>query len=181
MAKFELDTDRPIKVVKNLPSFIEDRLPDTIDSEDERREFFMGEALKAARMCKESDDVPVGCVIVRHNEIISVGYNRREKEKCAISHAEVTAIENACRALGGWRLVSCEMYVTLEPCPMCAGAIMNARVPRVYIGAKDRKGGAYGGLLDLNSFSVNHKPDLFFGILEKECSDILSEFFRKKR
>lgn len=181
MSKFSLDTDRPIKVTKNLPDFIEGRLPDDVTDEYGRRDFFMGEALKLARRALSLGEVPVGCVIVRHNEIIAAGFNRRESEKCATYHAEISAIEDACKALGGWRLVSCELYVTLEPCPMCAGAIMNARIPSVFIGARDSKSGAYGGLYDINSFGVNHKPSVTFGVLENECASVLKNFFIEKR
>lgn len=181
MPKKIYDTDRPIKVIKNLPEGVADRLPEGISDENERREFFMGEALKLARLAAENNDVPVGCVIVRHNEIIAAAYNRREVDKCATSHAETLAITEASNGLGGWRLVSCEMFVTLEPCPMCAGAIMNARVPKVYIGAPEKKGGAMGGLFDLFSFGVNHKPEIITGILEEECVAVMQDFFKKKR
>ena len=175
------DADRPIKVQKSLPDGIADRLPEGIADETERREFFMHEAIKLAKASLESGDVPVGCVIVRHNEIIAAACNEREKEKCATSHAETLAIERACLALGGWRLVACEMFVTLEPCPMCAGAIANARVPKLYIGAPDPKGGAVGGMFDLFSTGVNHKPEIFRDILPDECSELLRSFFSKKR
>ena len=175
------DTDRPIKVNKSLPEGIADRLPDGITDEVSRREFFMREAIKCARMSLVSGDVPVGCVIVRHNEIISAAYNEREKEKCATSHAETLAIGRACQALGGWRLVACEMFVTLEPCPMCAGAIANARVPKLCIGAPDPKGGAAGGMFDLFSTEVNHKPEIFRDILAEECAELLKRFFSEKR
>ncbi len=175
------DVDRPIKAEKDLPDGIADRLPDTITDETERREFFMREALKLANMSLESGDVPVGCVIVRHNEIISAACNEREKGKCATAHAETLAIERACAALRGWRLVACEMFVTLEPCPMCAGAAANARVPKLYIGAPDPKGGAVGGMFDLFSTGINHKPEIFRGVLEDECSELLKEFFKNKR
>ena len=181
MANIKYDTDRPIKENKSLPDYIADRLPDGVTDEDDRMRFFMGEALKAAARSLDSGDVPVGCVIVRHNEIISCANNEREKEKCAVRHAEVTAIERACKALGGWRLVSCEMYVTLEPCPMCAGAIANARIPTLVIGAPDPKGGAAGGMFDLFSTAVNHKPRLIRGIMEDECSALLRGFFKEKR
>ena len=180
MPKKFYDTDRPIKVTKNLPEGIADRLPEEITDESERRAFFMGEALKLAKRAGENGDVPVGCVIVRHNEIIAAAYNRREADKCATSHAETVAISEACKGLGGWRLVACEMFVTLEPCPMCAGAIMNARVPKVYIGAPENKGGAMGGLFDLFSYGVNHKPEVTAGILEEECAAVMQEFFKKK-
>lgn len=181
MAKYDLDPTRPIKANKNLPCGIADRLPDGITDENERREFFMKQALLMAQRSAEWGDVPVGCVIVRHNEIISAAANRREADKTATAHAETLAIAEACRALGGWRLVDSEMFVTLEPCPMCAGAILNARVPKVYIGCSDTKGGAVGGLFDLFSYGVNHKPQVFTGILEAECSAVLKDFFKNKR
>ena len=175
------DVNRPIKVNKCLPEGVADRLPDGVTDENERRAFFMREAIKCAKMSIDAGDVPVGCVIVRHNEIISASFNEREKEKCATFHAETLAIERACRALGGWRLVACEMFVTLEPCPMCAGAIVNARVPKLYIGAPDPKGGAAGGMFDLFKTDVNHKPEIYRDILPDECSAPLKEFFAKKR
>ncbi len=181
MAKRIFDTDRPIKVEKKLPEGVADRLPDTITNETERRYFFMGEALKLAKKAAENGDVPVGCVIVRHNEIIAAAYNRREADKCATSHAETLAITEASKGLGGWRLVSCELFVTLEPCPMCAGAIMNSRIPKVFIGAPEKKGGAMGGLFDLFSYGVNHRPDVVSGIMEEECAAVMQEFFKKKR
>lgn len=179
--KFTLDPDRPIKVEKNLPKGVASFLPSEITDEDGRRIFFMGEALALARTAFLNGDIPVGCVVVRHNEIIAAAYNKREADKIATSHAEISAINEACRALGGWRLVSCELFVTLEPCAMCAGAIMNARVPKVYIGAPEPKSGAYGGLFDLNSLSVNHKPQVTFGIMADECSNLMTEFFDKRR
>ncbi len=181
MKKYSLDPDRPIKAVKNLPVGTASALPGDIVDETERRQFFMSEALKLARVAFSNGDIPVGCVIVRHNEIIAASYNRREQDKSATAHAEISAIDAACRALGGWRLVSCEMFVTLEPCPMCAGAIINARVPRLYIGASEQKSGAFGGLFDLNSLPVNHKPKVVFGICADDCSNIMKEFFLDKR
>ena len=175
------DTDRPIKVIKELPAGIADRLPEHITDEAARREFFMRQAIECAKMSLQSGDVPVGCVVVRHNEIIAAAFNEREKGRCATSHAETLAIERACRALGGWRLVACELFVTLEPCPMCAGAIANARVPKVFIGAPDPKGGALGGMFDLFETRINHKPEVYKGILEDDCSKLLSDFFRTKR
>ena len=175
------DVNRPIKADKELPEGIADRLPDGITDEGARREFFMRQALLMAERSKESGDVPVGCVIVRHNEIIAAACNEREKTKCATAHAETLAIERACRALGGWRLVGSELFVTLEPCPMCAGAIVNARVPKVYFGASDPKGGAAGGMFDLFATGVNHKPEIIKGVLEDDCAAALREFFDKKR
>lgn len=181
MGKNVYDPDRPIAVRKDLPHGIADRLPDRITDEESRREFFMRQALILAGRSLESGDVPVGCVIVRHNEIIAAAFNEREKGRCATLHAETTAIERACRALGGWRLVACELFATLEPCPMCAGAIANARVPKVYFGASDPKGGALGGMFELFSTAVNHKPEVYGGILAEESASLLSEFFKAKR
>jgi len=181
MSSAKYDINRPIKVEKNLPEGIADRLPDGVMGETERREFFMGEAIKTAKLSIDAGDVPVGCVIVRHNEIIAAAYNEREKGRCATFHAETLAIERACRALGGWRLIACEMFVTLEPCPMCAGAIMNARVPKLYIGAADPKGGAVGGMFDLFSTAVNHKPEIYKEILADECAALLKKFFESRR
>ncbi len=142
---------------------------------------YMREALALARAAAVRDEVPVGCVIVRDGEIIATGENRREGDKCATSHAEILAIEAACRRLGGWRLPRATLYVTLEPCPMCAGAIMNARIARVVFGAFDKKAGAYGSLYDLNALPVNHKPEVTGGVLECECADLLSSYFKEKR
>ena len=144
-------------------------------------EYFMGEAIKLALLAKDADEVPVGALVVRDGEIISTAYNTREASKCATHHAEILAIEGACRALGGWRLPGCEMYVTMEPCPMCAGAIINARIVSVYYGAYDKKAGAFGTLFDMNTFGLNHKPEIFSGLMEKECSELLSSFFSELR
>ena len=144
-------------------------------------EGFMREALDLAREAAEDGEVPVGCVIVRNGEIISRGRNRREAGKNALAHAEIEAIDGACRALGGWRLCGCTLYVTLEPCPMCAGAIVNARVPRVVYGAKDARAGAMGSLLNVNAYPLNHKAELASGILGDECAFVLREFFKKRR
>lgn len=181
MEKKRYDPDRPIKVKKELPEGVADRLPDGITDETARREFFMREALKIAERSLEAGDVPVGAVVVRHNEIIAAAYNEREKGRVATFHAETLAIERACRALGGWRLVACELFVTLEPCAMCAGAIANARVPKVYIGAPDPKGGAAGGMFNLFETPINHKPKIVSGILESDCSKLLKQFFANKR
>ena len=142
---------------------------------------YMSAALEAAKKCQLSDDVPVGAVIVRHGEIIAEGFNCREKNGDATCHAETEAIRQACRSLGGWHLTDCEMYVTLEPCPMCAGAIINSRIDRVIIGARDNKGGAFGSALDMNSAPLNHKSEIVFGIMENECASLLRDFFKRKR
>ena len=145
---------------------------------DER---FMREALTLAREAFDDGEVPVGCVIVRKGEIVGRGRNRRETDKSALAHAELEAIADACRNLGGWRLWECDLYVTLEPCPMCAGAIINARSPRVVYGASDKKCGAVRSVCSLFSMEFNHHPKVEYGILEEDCAALLTEFFRKLR
>ena len=142
---------------------------------------FMKEALALAREASEAGEVPVGCVIVRKGEIVGRGRNRREGDKSALAHAEIEAIREACANLGGWRLWECTLYVTLEPCPMCAGAIINARIPRVVYGASDAKCGAAGSVCSLFSMEFNHHPEVEQGILEEECAALLTDFFRKLR
>lgn len=149
--------------------------------DNSKDELYMREALALASECPETDDVPVGALIVRHGEIIAYGRNTREKNGDATCHAETEAIRMACRALGGWHLTDCEMYVTLEPCPMCAGAIVNSRIDTVVIGAPDPKGGAFGGALDILSAPLNHKPGIVSGVLSEECAEYLKTFFREKR
>jgi len=144
-------------------------------------EKFMQEALLLAREAAEEGEVPVGCVIVKGEQIVGRGRNRRETVKNALSHAEIEAINDACRNLGGWRLWECTLYVTLEPCPMCAGAIVNARIPRVVYGAKDSKCGACGSVCDLFSMEFNHHPTVQAGVLEQESSALLTEFFKDLR
>ena len=144
-------------------------------------EEYMSEALREAEKAAEVGEVPVGCVIVRDGKVIARAGNRRENGKCALDHAEIIAIEEACRTLGGWRLPGCTLYVTLEPCPMCAGAIINARIPRVVFGAYDKKAGAFGSVIDLNAYPLNHHPEIVSGVSESECASAISEFFRKKR
>ena len=141
----------------------------------------MRSALEKAKRCTAEGEVPVGAVIVRNGEIISYGRNRREKEKNALCHAEIEAIDKACRLLGSWRLSDCDLYVTLEPCPMCAGAIINARIKSVYFGAFDDKAGSFGSAADFNRLSYNHKPEIYAGIMEKECQEMLTEFFKELR
>ena len=142
---------------------------------------FMQEALRLARKAAEDAEVPVGCVIVRRGEIVGRGRNCRETAKTALGHAEIQAIEDACKNLGGWRLWECEMYVTLEPCPMCAGAIINARIPRVVVGAKDEKCGACGSVCDLFSMDFNHHSKVEFGLLEEDSKGLLTDFFKELR
>ena len=144
-------------------------------------EYFMQTALELAKLSAMEGEVPVGAVVVKDGEIISTGRNRREKEKNALFHAEIEAIGAACQKLGGWRLWQCELYVTLEPCPMCAGAIINARLPRVYYGAKDDKNGACGSVANLFELSFTHKPEVIAGVLEPECAEILQSFFVRLR
>ncbi len=147
----------------------------------EEIEYFMHEALKLAEESAKEEETPVGAVIVKDGVIISTGRNRREKEKNALCHAEIEAINGACRTIGAWRLSDCDLYVTLEPCPMCAGAIINARIKRVIFGAKDEKAGSFGSKADLNSVGYNHKVEIISGICEEECANILSEFFAELR
>ena len=142
---------------------------------------YMDEALALAKEAAAEGEVPVGCVIVRNGEIVGRGRNRRETGKTALGHAEIEAIAEACRNLGGWRLWECTLYVTLEPCPMCAGAIVNARIPRVVYGASDSKCGACGSVCDLFSMDFNHHPTVCAGVREEEASALLQEFFRNLR
>ena len=146
---------------------------------DER--FFMESALELAKEAASEGEVPVGCVIVRDGQIVGRGRNRRETAKTALGHAEIEAIADACRNLGGWRLWDCTLYVTLEPCPMCAGAIINARIPRVVCGARDAKNGACGSVCDLFSMDFNHHPKIEYGLMEAECTQILKDFFENLR
>ena len=142
---------------------------------------FMDAALELAREAMAEGEVPVGCVIVRDGQIVGRGRNRRETDKTALGHAEIEAIAHACKNLGGWRLWECTLYVTLEPCPMCAGAIINARIPRVVYGAADAKNGACGSVCDLFSMDFNHRPKVEKGINEEECAALLTEFFQQLR
>lgn len=142
---------------------------------------FMLAAYEMAKQAYDDGEVPVGAVIVRENEIVAKGKNRREKAKNALLHAEIEAIDNACKALGGWRLWNCELYVTLEPCPMCAGAIINAHIPKVYFGAYDFKNGSCGTITNLFEMPYNFKPECIGGIMADECSALLKDFFKKLR
>ena len=142
---------------------------------------FMEEALKLAEEAAAEGEVPVGCVITLGDRIVGRGRNRREVGKNALAHAELEAIDEACRTLGGWRLWQCTLYVTLEPCPMCAGAILNARIPRVVYGAADPKAGSCGSVTDLFAMSFNHHPQKTQGVMEEECAEALKTFFRTLR
>lgn len=142
----------------------------------------MGEALKQAKKAASMGEMPVGAIIVQDGKIISRGYNKRETKKNALLHAEMTAIDKACRKLGGWRLPNCEMYVTLEPCPMCAGAILNARIEKVYYGASDMKSGCTGSRINLLDMNLcNYSTSVKGGVMADECSGIIKEFFKELR
>jgi tRNA(adenine34) deaminase len=144
-------------------------------------EDFMREALRLAQEAGAEGEVPVGAVVVRDGVIVASGKNRRESGKNALCHAELEAIGGACRALGGWRLWQCELFVTLEPCPMCAGAAINSRLRRVVFGARDPKAGSCGSVVNLFELPYNHRPELCGGVLEEECSALLTDFFRRLR
>ena len=143
--------------------------------------FFMNEAIRLAKKAAELGEVPIGAVIVKDGEIISEGYNLRETEKLSTAHAEISTIESACKKLGGWRLFGCTLYVTLEPCPMCAGAIVNSRIDRVVYGASDIRFGACGSLFNINSYPLNHAFEITKGVCEEECRTLLSDFFSELR
>lgn len=144
-------------------------------------EQFMRRCIELANIAAAGGDVPVGAVVVRNGEIIGEGINRREQQNNPILHAEIEAIEAAAKVLGGWRLDNCDLYVTLEPCPMCAGAIINSRIKNVYFGAYDKKAGSLGSLTDLSEIKYNHKPVVWGGMLQDECANQLSAFFKKLR
>lgn len=144
-------------------------------------EKFMQEALRLAREAAAEGEVPVGCVITDGDRIVGRGRNRREMSKNALSHAELEAIDEACRTLGGWRLWRCTLYVTLEPCPMCTGAIINSRIARLVYGAKDAKAGSCGTLTNLFALPYNHKPEVVSGVMEEECREVLQTFFKELR
>lgn len=149
----------------------------------EKEVLYMNKALELADMAFKLGEVPVGAVVVKKStgEIVGEGYNRRETDKSPLSHAEIIAINQASKTLGGWRLIDCELYVTLEPCPMCAGAIINSRLERVIFAANDLKAGSCGSVVNLFELPYNHKPEILSGVLEKECSEILSRFFLELR
>lgn len=141
----------------------------------------MQKALELAKISAAEGEVPVGAIIVKGDEIVGTGRNRREYGKNALYHAEIEAIDNACKTLGGWRLWECAMYVTLEPCPMCAGAIINSRIKTVYYGASDLKAGSFGSVVDFNSLPYNHKPEIVSGVMQDEARKMLSDFFKGLR
>lgn len=144
-------------------------------------EYFMRRAISLAKEAEMLDEVPVGAVAVRDGEIIAEAYNTRETTKCATHHAEVLCIERACEKLGGWRLPGVTLYVTMEPCAMCAGAIINARVDRVVFGARDFRFGAFGSLIDLAKVPLNHTPLITADVLSSEATELLSNYFKNKR
>ena len=145
-------------------------------------EKFMKEALKEAQKAKDKLEVPVGCVIVKDGKIIARAHNQKETRKDTTKHAEILAIEKASKKLEAWRLIDCEMYVTLEPCSMCAGAIINSRIKKVYIGTMDEKTGAAGSVLNLfEDYTFNHKVEVETGIMQEECEKILKDFFKELR
>ncbi len=142
---------------------------------------FMKQAISLAKIASNQGEVPVGALIVKNGEIIGKGYNLREQNGMATAHAEMIAIEEACRTLGTWRLNECTLYVTMEPCPMCAGAIVNSRIERVVYGVKDRAAGCCGSLIDFNRYPFSHSFSVTSGICENECAELLKEFFKSKR
>lgn len=142
---------------------------------------YMKEAISLAKEAEARDEVPVGALIVHRGEVIARASNTRESTRCATHHAELLAIEEACRVLGGWRLPDCTLYVTMEPCVMCAGAIINARIDRVVFGTPDIRFGAFGSLIDIPKVPLNHKVEVVGGVLADECRDLLSNYFKGKR
>lgn len=142
---------------------------------------YMKKALDEAKIAANEGEVPVGAVIVKNGEILATARNNREKTGDATGHAELLAIREACHVLGGWHLEECQLYVTLEPCPMCMGAIINSRLGRVVYGAKDAKAGACGSVLDMRTYPLNHKPEVECGVMQDECAAVLSDFFTAKR
>ena len=154
---------------------------DGIASYDERDIAYMRECMSLAMEAEARDEVPVGALVVRDGVVIARASNTRESSKCATHHAEILAIEEACRVLGGWRLIGCTLYVTMEPCAMCAGAIINSRIERVVYGTRDIRFGAFGSLLNLARVPLNHTPSVVGGVLEEENRQILSNYFKRKR
>lgn len=144
-------------------------------------EYYMSLALAEAEKACRKKEAPIGAVIVKNDRVIARAHNLREARKNALGHAELLAIRKACRALGGWRLIGCTMYVTLEPCPMCAGAIINSRIERVVYGASDKKAGCCESVVDLFSLPFNHRPEVLGGVLQAQCSSMLSDFFKSLR
>lgn len=142
---------------------------------------YMNMAIELAKQASDEGEVPVGAVIVCDGNVIGIGRNRRETDKNSLAHAEMEAINNACKAMKGWRLSGCTMYVTLEPCPMCAGAIINSRIKRVVYGTRDDKAGSCGSVINLFSCPYNHHPAITVGVLEEQCTNLLKDFFKNLR
>ena len=142
---------------------------------------FMKRAIARAKAASAAGEVPIGAVVVKDGKILSTGRNMRENRRNALLHAEIVAIDRACKKLGAWRLEGCTLYVTMEPCPMCAGAIINSRISRVVFGCYDRKAGVYGSVLDLQDYRFNHYYEVTGGVLEEECAGLLSDFFATLR
>ena len=143
---------------------------------------YMKEALKEARKAELIDEVPIGCVIVKDDKIIARGHNQRETNQSPIGHAEIIAINKASKKLKSWRLEGCDIYVTLEPCIMCSGAIIQSRINKVYYGASDPKGGALGSSINvLEAKNINHHPEVISGVMQEECSKIITNYFKQKR
>ena len=161
---------------------MEERLTSNTNNLQSTPAYFMGEALKEAKKAYNKAETPIGCVIVKDNIILSRGHNTKELKQDPTLHAEINAIKKATKKLKSWRLLDCDLYVTLEPCPMCAGALLQSRIRKVYIGTPDPKAGAVGSvlnLLDIEGF--NHKVAVEYGILEDQCSKVLKDFFRELR
>lgn len=152
-----------------------------MENQLENHEHYMQLAIEEAYKAQEIDEVPIGCVIVKDGKVISQGYNTRESGKNPLAHAEILAIGRASEKLGAWRLEGCSLYVTLEPCPMCMGAIINSRIEKVFFGAYDKKAGCCGSVVNLNELPFNHKAEVVGGIMENECGSMLTEFFKKLR
>lgn len=142
---------------------------------------YMKLAIEQAKIAASMGEIPVGAIIISNGDIISTGYNKREMLTNSLAHAEIVAINSACKQLGSWRILNATLYVTLEPCAMCAGAIINSRIEKVVFGASDLKAGSFGSLVNLSELPYNHKPQIVSGVCEKECADLLSSFFRELR
>lgn len=145
-------------------------------------EKFMNEAIKVANLALNEDEVPIGCIIVKDDKIVAGGCNQREQDNDPTGHAEIVALRRAAKILGDWQLVDCTLYVTIEPCIMCAGAIIQSRIKRVVYGAPDIKGGAFGSSINiLEAANINHRPEVVKGVFEKECAAIIKNYFKSKR
>ena len=144
-------------------------------------ETFMQKAIEEAKKAEKIGEIPIGAIIVKEGNVIATGYNKREIRKNALLHAEIEAINNACEKIGNWRLINCDLYVTIEPCPMCAGAIINSRIKKLIFGAKDTKAGSCGSVINLFELKYNHRPEVISGVMEVKCRNLLSNFFKNLR